>query len=137
MEIVNYLNSTVYCRLAASAIHNVGVFAIRDIKEGQKLTDYRGGEFPCFYLTEEEFRLLHREIQDLIQQQTIFEKGELLRFDSPNSHQILEVFMNHSAQPNSDGQVALCNIKKGEEITKNYHTFLNTTHPKTTYIFTV
>lgn len=35
-----YLNKTVWCKLGPSKIHGVGVFAIRDILKGQKLTDF-------------------------------------------------------------------------------------------------
>ena len=137
MEIVDYLNSTVFCKIGASPIHNVGVFAIRDIPKGQELTDYKGGPFNCYALTEQAFAQLAPEVQALIQQQTIFQKGELLKFDSPNCHQIVEVFMNHSTEPNSDGTVTLREVMKGEELTKDYDVFINSNHPKTKEIFNV
>jgi hypothetical protein len=137
MEIVDYLNKTVFCKLGASPIHNVGVFAIRDMRKGQPITDYHGGTYQCYELTEEEFALLAPEVQALIQQQTIFPNGKLLCFDSPNCHQVLECFMNHSDTPNSDGSVTLREIKKGEELTKDYNVFINSTHAKTADIFKV
>jgi SET domain-containing protein len=138
MEIVDYLNNTVYCKLGASPIHNIGVFAIRDIPADQKITDYVPNKpYAQYALTEEEFALLAPEVQALIQQQTIFPNGRLLYFDSPNCHQVLECFMNHSDTPNSNGIRTLREIKKGEELTKNYNVFINSTHPKTKDIFKV
>lgn len=118
MEIIDYLNNTVYCKLAPSN-HGVGVFAIRYIPEGQMLTDYYGGVFKSYQVSKEEFGNLHLEIQRIIKQRTIF-KDEYY-FDSPNSHQIIEVFMNHSETPNSDGIYAIKDIKAGEEVTKQYN----------------
>lgn len=124
-NIIEYINNTVFCKLGASPIHNVGVFAIRNIPQGTQLTDYYGGEFKSYSVSEREFELIRPEIAELIKQQTIFEP-EMYRFDSPNSHQILEVFMNHSEEPNSDGKITLRDIKAGEEITKDYSVFENT-----------
>ncbi len=129
LDIVKYFNDTVWCRLGKSEIHNVGVFAIRDIPKGQELTDYYGGAFPLYMVTEREFERIHPEIRKLILQQTIIPEGITLKFDSPNSHQIMEVFMNHSEEPNSDGKKAIRKIRKGEEITKDYNAFIGKTHP--------
>jgi len=123
MDTPFYINNTVYCRLAPSSIHGIGVFAIRDIPKGQKITDYYGGWFPLFSVTEEEFDKIEPEIQILIRQQTIF--SDEIKFDSPNSHVILEAFMNHSTTPNSDGIITLRDIKKGEELTKDYTEFMS------------
>jgi len=123
MDTPFYINNTVYCRLAPSGIHGVGVFAIRDIPKGQAITDYHGGGFYSYEVSKEEFNKIEPEIQTLIRQQTIFEGT--IKFDSPNSHQILEVFMNHSKEPNSDGKITLREIKKGEELTKDYSEFMS------------
>jgi SET domain-containing protein len=125
LDIVEYINNTVFCKLGASPIHNVGVFAIRDIPKGTALTDYYGGEFKSYSISEKEFESIRPEIIDLIKQQTIFEPN-MYRFDSPNSHQILEVFMNHSSEPNSDGKTATRDIKAGEEVIKDYSVFADT-----------
>lgn len=128
MNVVAYLNKTVYCTLGASPIKGVGVFAIRDIPEGQELTDYYGQDIPVYGVIPEEFEFISSEVQTLIKQRTIFRKCDVVKFNSPNSLQILEAFMNHSDNPNSDGKFTLRDIKKGEEITKDYSVFLDDPH---------
>jgi hypothetical protein len=127
---VSYLNDSVYCRLAPSPIGGIGVFAIRDIPEGQSITDYNGGQIYLYTVTMEDYSGIEPEIRTLIEQQTIFPSwNEKLMFNSPNSNQRLEAFMNHSTTPNSDGVVTLRVVKKGEELTKDYTNFLKVCHP--------
>lgn len=128
MNIVDYINSTVFCTLRASPICGVGVFAIRDIAKGTVITDNYGQKPTIYSVSEDEFSRLLPEIQTLIRQRTIFRKNVTLKFNSPNSLQLLEAFMNHSDNPNSDGISATRDIKKGEEVTKNY-VFLQDPHP--------
>ncbi len=116
------LNDTVFCKLAPSPLDGVGVFAIRDIPEGQELTDYNGGDLHYHTLTSEEFGGLVPEVRDLIEERTIFMKDKPITFVSPNCNQLFQFFMNHSDTPNSNGRKALRDIKKGEEITENYKT---------------
>lgn len=117
----DYLNRTIWCKVAPSPIHGVGVFAVRDILKGQQLTDYYGGVFPFYTLSREEFKELIPEVSELVSQRTIFRDELPLTFMSPNSNQIMQTFMNHSDDANSDGKFALRDIKKGEEVTENYH----------------
>ncbi len=107
----NPINDVVWCALAPSRIHGIGVFAIRDIPKG---TELAGGELE--YPTED-FVLL--EIRAIVQ-----DHHSLLEFadsiPNPNYDAHLQCFMNHSATPNSDGRSALRDIRKGEEITEDY-----------------
>lgn len=123
--IPQYLNSTVWATLGPSKIHGIGVIAIRDIPRGTLLTDYsvRSEGREVLKVTEEEFEQILPEIRSIILDRTIFCKGYPLVFLSPNSEQSLQSFMNHSDQPNSDGERALVDIKKGEEITEDYASF--------------
>lgn len=117
------LNDVVWCRLAPSPIHGIGVFAIRDIPEGTELAggveDYsRDGEADVL-----------PEIHALMQDQHCF----LEYFDvlpNPNRNVHLQCFMNHSDTPNSNGKVALRDIRKGEEVTENFKTFDRMLGPK-------
>lgn len=115
-----YLDKTVYCRLGASQLEGVGVFAIRDIPRGTQLTDYYGGPLVYVKLEESDFDFLVPEVKGLILDRTIFSAHEDLVFMSPNCNQIFQAFMNNSKDPNSNGKSALRDIKKGEEITINY-----------------
>jgi SET domain-containing protein len=115
-----YLNRTVFCKLAPSPIHGIGVFAIQDIPQGQRITDYDGGEVRYITLREGQFSLLLPEIQELILERTVFDANKPMIFMSPNCNQIFQPFMNHSHKPNTDGLYALKDIKKGEELTEDY-----------------
>jgi len=120
MNTPQYLNNTVWCRIAPSPIHGVGVFAIRDISKGQLL--YTFDHHMVFDVDEEDFMKILPEIRALILDKIINPEGTThYRFFSPNDEQILQSFMNHSSDANSDGHIALRDIKKGEEITENYN----------------
>jgi len=123
MNNADKLNSSVWCKLGQSSIHGVGVFAIRDIPKGTKLTDHtiwEYGKVKYYKMDLKEFLQILPEIRSLILDRMVFtDKGQLV-FISPNQDQILRSFMNHSDTPNSDGEVAFVDIKKGEEITENF-----------------
>ena len=123
MNDIEYLNSTVFATLQRSFVHGVGVFAIREIKKGQRITDHSVHDFNrrVFNLREEEFELLDPAVRKLILDRTTFIEGqETFRFISPNSEQTLQSFMNHSAHPNFLNGVALCDIHPGEEIVEDF-----------------
>lgn len=119
----NYLNNTVWCTLAPSPIHGVGVFAIRDIPRGTLLTDHTVETMDTahtFMMTLTEFNQVHPAIRSLILDRTLF--GDTLRFHSPNKDAVLRSFMNHSDTPNSDGIRATRDIEAGEEVTEDFRT---------------
>lgn len=138
--IAEHLNRTVWARLAPSAIHGIGVIAIRDIPAGQLITDYtyknvRGhGEFAgpreqVFYETDErEFMRILPEIRDLILDRILWADWHPMKFISPNHDQFLQSFMNHSDDPNTDNCIALMNIKKGEELTEDFRNLYDVPH---------
>lgn len=133
MNSVDYLNNTVYCRLAPSNLHGIGVIAIRDIPKGTRYTDVTNNNYwesPIFTLTEKEFSELLPEIQSLILDRTIFPEDDI-SFISPNADCILRSFMNHSDIPNTDGEITLRDIKAGEELTEDYFSFTKTMNPLT------
>jgi SET domain-containing protein len=123
IDSIEYLNSTVWATLRPSPIHGIGVFAIRDIPKGTRITDHSVhtiGQEKLFKISDEDFLRILPEIRSLILDRTSFQKGQWLVFYSPNVESCLQSFMNHSATPNSDGQTALFDIKAGEEITEDY-----------------
>lgn len=126
------INNSVWCKLSPSKIHGIGVFAIRDIPKGQKLSDheFESLEIPkIFTVSFEDFNLIRPEIRSLILDRILIPDGiPFIPFLSPNSNQILQSFMNHSSTPNSDGHYALCDIKMGEEVTEDYHFINNDWH---------
>lgn len=130
-----YLNSTVFARIAPSPIHGVGVFAIRDIPVGIRISDNTVddlGDTYWYHMGPQDFDQLLPEIQELVLDRMLFDEEEKkIRFLSPNRDAILRSFMNHSDMPNSDGEFATAYIKKGEEITEDFRTLFNTPHPLT------
>lgn len=134
---VAYLNSSVWATLKPSPIHGVGVFAIRDIPKGRRITDYSVHDIRnpiVCELTEQEFDEVHPAVRALILDRTVFPyRGDsvVFRFYSPNSEQTLTSFMNHSDTPNSDGVIALRDILEGEEVTENFRELTkgNDPHP--------
>jgi SET domain-containing protein len=127
---IDYLNSTVWATLAKSPIHNVGVFAIRDIPKGTPITDYADHTKNNInnVLTPEELNRLIPEVRNLILDRTMFTKGKL-EFYSPNCDAHLQSWMNHSDTPNTTGKETLRHIKKGEELTENFRTLVKDAHP--------
>lgn len=120
---IAHLNSSVFCRLGASPIEGVGVFAIRDMPKGTPISNWYGGEMIAYEVTEEEFELIDPDVKRLITDRTAFIEGMPLSFVSPNCNQILESFMNHSETPNTDGFETVRDVKRGEELTKSYRDF--------------
>ena len=135
---IEYLNRTVWCKLGPSPIHGIGVFAIRDIPKGQELTDYfledslKNRRYDPLIIFVEEFALILPEIQNLILDRLTLSKStnrQFIQFQSPNRDQLLQAFMNHSDNPNSTGEFALRDIKKGEEITEDFRSLATELHP--------
>lgn len=125
---IEHLNSTVWCRLAPSLIHGVGVIAIRNIPKGTRITDIERYSFypniRKYRIPQEYFNLIEKEIREIILDRTIFEETDILEFFSPNADADIQSFMNHSEKPNSTGTHATRDIRKGEEITEDFRTII-------------
>jgi hypothetical protein len=130
METVEYLSRTVWATLKPSEF-GIGVFAIRDIPMGQRVTDYSVHNLSPRILTlaPKEMETLPVEIRTLILDRTAFKANEPLQFYSPNCEQTLRSFMNHSDTPNTDGEYTLRSIDTGEELTEDYRTLADSMHP--------
>ena len=120
-EQINELNSEVRCKLGASPVHGVGVFAITNIKWGERC--YCRPDFiPKFYnIPFGSLSKLFPEVRELVLQKwASVVNGSI--FCSPNDDQHLLMFINHSCTPNYDvvSDTALRDIKKNEELFENY-----------------
>lgn len=118
-EAIEALNSTVNTRLAPSPIHGVGVFAIRDIKKGERM--YQNTIPNIFDLPYAKFSKLKPEIKDILLQFFPYKVAEPeATFWYPVNS--MQAYMNHSSEPNYNAQddIALRKIKAGEEITEDY-----------------
>ncbi len=123
-EALKLLNRIVCVRIGPSAIHGVGVVAIRDLKKGEKLElDAIPHQFDVSYKSLGE---LNQEIREIL-------LGHFPQIVN-GSHFLYPVtkftaFLNHSEEPNYDGKkdIALVDIKKGEELTEDYRLIPNYT----------
>lgn len=120
------LNSEVKCTLASSKIHGIGIFALRDIKKGERCY-ITPNVIPKFYnIPYGSLSKLLPEIKELILQRwASVANGSI--FQSPNDDAGLLFFCNHSSNPNYDvvSDTALKNIKKGEEVLEDYRAMQN------------
>lgn len=115
---IQHLNETVWCTLAPSPIHGIGVFALRDIPKGQKLYCLGTPNQQLLQLNSTDG--LAPEILTVIKQRwPLYLEGT---FQSPNDDARLISFMNHSDTPNYNkhNDTALTDITKGDEITEDY-----------------
>ena len=126
-EQIVQLNEEVRCTIQSSKMHGVGVFALRDIKKGERLHCQRFTEIPAvpflnwLFIPHNRFNEIRSEIRSLIE-----ERWPRVMFDrpflSPNDDVRLLSFMNHADIPNHDPftDCASRDIQTGEEITEDY-----------------
>lgn len=116
----------VKCTLAPSSIHGIGVFAICDIQEGERLYVRWTEDLPAHWYTLtfsdlSKFDKVYPEIKQMILDRwpQVVNGGH---FMSPNYDARLSSFVNHADDPNYDivTDTALRAIKKGDEITEDY-----------------
>ena len=120
------LNNEVRCRIASSAIHGVGVFAMRDIQGGERCY-CTPNVIPKFYtIPYGSLSKLLPEIRGLIiDRWASVVNGSI--FQSPNDDAGLLFFINHSENENYDvvNDTATRDIKCGEEILEDYRCMKN------------
>ena len=123
---INELNSTVRCKLAPSNIHGIGVFTLRDVKKGEHLYCIPSLPPRWYSVPYGSLSKLFSEIKELILTRwPAIINGS--HFVSPNDMTWLITFMNHSNDPNYDvdNDLALKDIKKGEEVVEDYRRMTN------------
>ncbi|PIN90428.1 hypothetical protein COU57_03515 [Candidatus Pacearchaeota archaeon CG10_big_fil_rev_8_21_14_0_10_32_14] len=125
-----------YCRLRASQIEGVGVFAIRDIPQDvNPFEGMRQEKWVTFKV--EELQNLDKEVLTLIDDFFVIEKDGTVKIPvyGPNGMDI-SFFVNNSDDPNmktiDDGFtfVTSRSIEKGEELTISYATYDDTHNEK-------
>jgi SET domain-containing protein len=116
-DAVDRLNGQMKLYLAPSKVHGVGVFALRSISRGEKLY---ADEAPTVYkLPYSYFGKLFPEVRELLlSHNPHIINGSLFIFPTER----WTAYLNHSEEQNYDIQsdMALTDIKKGEEIFENY-----------------
>ena len=128
-EIINFLPST-RCRIKISKIHGVGVHAIMPIKKGTSLfPDCSVDLNKIKKINKKEVAHLHDNIKQIMGDFLIESETHYFMPTSLNNINI-SYFLNHSDSPNcqwlekDDSFRPLKDIKEGEELTLNYHKYL-------------
>jgi uncharacterized protein len=112
-----------------SKIHGKGVFAIQDIKKGEKIVQYLGKK-----ITKKESEIISNKLQEKAKKNKNI--GEVYIFDLNKKYDLdgniqnnPAKYINHSCEPNAETEqdeknkiwiTAIKNIKKNEEINYNY-----------------
>lgn len=116
-EAIKFLNEIVKVRIEPSSIHGVGVFAMRNIKKGEKL--YMRYIPNLFDLPYEKFNKLRPEVaQLLVERWPTIVKGS--KFLYPDTQ--MGSYLNHSSRPNYNAKqdMAIRDLAKGDEILEDY-----------------
>ena len=125
--ILRQMRYHVYCRLAPSKIHGVGVFAVRDIPKGENPFI---GCFSANYvgITEEELCRMNKGVQKIVRDFQVAEKGKWYIPSCGIQKLDMSFYLNHSEKANviSDYEgnfTTTRKIKRGEEVTSNYNQY--------------
>lgn len=127
-----YLISCVSVKIAPSLIHGVGVFALRDIKPGEKLFVEWSGDSGKYPLTQQQIDSLDKNIREHVYDMFEFsntggqwrlniylEKGCHWIFKTP-SHWVNSCSWDSEPNVDLDNFVALKLIKSGTELLSKY-----------------
>lgn len=130
LDPIEYLNNSVWVRLG-NTNNGVGVFAIRDIPIGTKITDYDIPQLDLksfsiessYFLTN--INKLHPEIKKLINDRNPIPETGIFHFYPPNCHQMIRMYLNHSQNPNiNQNLISIRDISYQEEVTISYKEIL-------------
>tara|TARA_Y100000310_G_scaffold267587_1_gene279649 strand:+ start:136 stop:585 length:450 start_codon:yes stop_codon:yes gene_type:complete len=136
-DIFNRLKKGAFCKIQPSAIHGVGVFAIKDIpaKICPWVTPNHHFTNDPYLLTTDDLNRLDRSIKDTLLDYNLKESDGL--YISPHELEVFHLtqFLNASKKPNLDflfdttGEfITNREIKKGEELTVDYQKSLQNTN---------
>ena len=130
IELLKELQSYTFVRIMPSAIHGIGVFAIRTIpKASRDFFSKEEGEW--VELSFEEVKELPESSRSLIETYCLFNESQYYVPAKGFKAMDLSLFLNHSADPNvksvSDGLEfeSLRTIEVGEELLIDYGSIVN------------
>ena len=126
-EQIKELNEEVKVKLAPSSIQGVGVFAICDIKQGERVYCNFSNRSKHYSIPYDMLIRLRPEVRELVLERwpNIINGGEFL---SPNSDAILTSFMNHGGDNSNYDPItdlATKDIPKNTEVLEDYRKFPN------------
>lgn len=117
-EAIVMVNDVCKVRLASSEVHGIGVFAIRDIKRGERV--YADAMPNMLDIPYKEFKKIKPEIRQLILERFPRIAVDNSHFMCPDT--LMQIYMNHNNEPNYNNitDKATRKIKKGDEVFENY-----------------
>jgi len=117
-----------YIELKPSIIHNLGVYASKDIAKGTKIIEYVGNKLTKAQADKRADEILEASQKDNSKGMVyIFELNKKYDIDGEVPYNTAK-YINHSCNPNCEVEIikgkiwviALKDIKKGEELSYNY-----------------
>lgn len=126
-ELLKELQQDNYVMLKPSALHGIGVFAIRDITKGCR-TIFSKGVDGWVKLSYNEVKQLPAYSRNLVETYCLYDEEYYFVPDYGFKLMDLSLYLNHSSQPNiqsvNEGEQfeALRDIKEGEELLIDYGT---------------
>ena len=123
------LSESTYVMIKPSALHGIGVFAIRDIPKGTKNIFSQGvGEW--IKVSKQEVDALPQHSKDLVENHCLFDEDHYFIPDYGFKLVDLVIYLNHSESPNlislNEGEQfeAIRDIVCGEELLVDYGTIV-------------
>ena len=129
-KLLQQLHHYTFAVLKPSPLHGIGVFAITEIKKGERkiFSDY---ESDWIEVSKEEVDVLPQHAKDLVENHCLFNETHYYIPEYGFKVFDLAVYLNHSEQPNlisiNDGEFfeAIRDINVGEELLVDYGTIVN------------
>lgn len=124
-EVLEYISNTTYCRLKASKIHGVGVFAIKKIPKNVNPFP-SAPDYECVTVSKEELRKLDPELKKLIFDLLVFDSDTVELPVKGLNNLDISFYLNHSKKPNlkyaddRESFISIRDIEAGEELTADY-----------------
>lgn len=120
-------HADVFTRLGTSKIHGIGVIAIRNIKKGTNI--FPDVDDTIIWIRKSKLKNVSGEMRRLYTDYCVLKEKQ---YGCPDSFNRINIswYLNHSSQPNASVNssfhaFATRNIKKGDEITLDYRSFMD------------
>ena len=132
-KVIDHLQVNIKTKIAPSPIHGIGVFAIKDIKQGEQVFPPWDGDTAVYMIPNDKLKSLPNEVQELLDMYFINEECgyKLFRLFKGINFICHTVSYCNSAYPNKENTninndgIALKDISVGEEILEWYTSNLN------------
>jgi SET domain-containing protein len=132
-KVIDHLQVNIKTKIAPSPIHGIGVFAIKDIKQGEQVFPTWDGDTAVYMIPNDKLKSLPNEVQELLDMYFINEECgyKLFRLFKGINFICHTVSYCNSAYPNKENTninndgFAIKDIVAGEEILEWYTSNLN------------